>query len=457
MAMIVDPDDLNQATEIDITPYTSSGTLQLNIAGNLSTDGVSLQCLYSFLKEEWKSDTNLIKYPFPMLAITEEKFELINGWDFYDQDSKNLIRTGGWALKDTGGTTEEEYAGIITLGTLGATDQVYYQQMISGAYSNIVLQGAVNQAVKTYGDADHGNYDYRSYFKIFCREYQKSYASSQLSEIGVTTMTYQVYRFPVTNTSDAKITHDDVTVSGTTPYSGMSITWYGDSAQGRDIGGVTRNFHVIIDGNDGTAEQIYEFVQFYLRHPYEDIDAGVDVKIGKVTNELLRFVGDTLYTRLDSHGGVYIDNFQEIDKNRLIFVDDDGENRQFPYVAVLTIQFGDNLKNDAQAIWRVFFTNDDAGDNLGRDFGTSGCLTVLDADTATMSGLVGGASSTQLTYDYDGNEQRGYLSKGEDAPITVVAIGLATGQYISATGTIQQSTANVVSLVAALERNYINP
>lgn len=455
MAIITDPDNLNQTTEIDITPYTGSGTLQLNIAGNLSTDGVTLQCLYSFLKEEWKGDSNLIKYPFPMLAITEEKFELINGWDFYDQDSKNLIRTGGWALKDTGGTTQEEYAGIITLGTLGETDQVYYQQAISGAYSNIVLQGAVNQAVKTYGDATHGDFNYRSYFKIFCREYQKSYASSQLSEIGVTTMTYQVYRFPVTNASDAKITHTDGYVSGNTPYTGMGIEWY-ETPQGRDIGGTTRYFHVIIDGNSGAAEEIYEFVQYSLRQD-SDIDDGADTKVGKVTNELVRFVGDSLYTRQDETGGVYIDNFQEIDKNRLFFVDDAGETRQFPYVAILTVQFGDNLKNDTQAIWRVFFTNDDAGDNSGRDFGTSGCLTVLDADSATMSGLVGGASYVQLSYDYDGNEQRGYLSKGEDAPITVVAIGLATGQYISATGTIQQSTANVVSLVAALERNYVNP
>jgi hypothetical protein len=63
-------------------------------------------------------------------------------------------------------------------------------------------------------------------------------------------------------------------------------------------------------------------------------------------------------------------------------------------------------------------------------------------------------TSVNHSYDYDGNIQRGAGSEGKDAPITVVGIGLSTGQYVSATGTIQRSKANSVSLVAALERNY---
>ena len=49
MAVIIDPDNLNQNTEVSI--ITSSLTISLQIAGNLSTDGVTLQCLYSFLKD----------------------------------------------------------------------------------------------------------------------------------------------------------------------------------------------------------------------------------------------------------------------------------------------------------------------------------------------------------------------------------------------------------------------
>ena len=46
MALIFDPDDLNQGTEV--TFNTGAKTIALNLAGNLSTDGVTMKALYSF-------------------------------------------------------------------------------------------------------------------------------------------------------------------------------------------------------------------------------------------------------------------------------------------------------------------------------------------------------------------------------------------------------------------------
>ena len=88
MAKITDPDLLSQGTEVEF--ITGSLAIKLNrgqgsmtSSTGLSKDaGVSLQTLYSFIKEEWKNDDNLIKFPFPMISITSEQFELINGWNF---------------------------------------------------------------------------------------------------------------------------------------------------------------------------------------------------------------------------------------------------------------------------------------------------------------------------------------------------------------------------------------
>ncbi len=241
------------------------------------------------------------------------------------------------------------------------------------------------------------------------------------------------------------MTHNDATVSGY----GVSITWYA-TTQVRSIGGVNRNFHVIINGNNKTAEEIYEGVQRLLRQN-SDIDSGAGTKTGLVTNELLQFVGDTLKTKLDSTGGTYIDHFLTADVNRLVFVDDTGAERTFPYTAILTLQFGDNLKNDADAVYRVFYTTNPAG-----NYGTTNAVLVDDDTGADMSGNVSGASSVGLTFAYDTNAQGGRTA-GTDAAITVVAIGLSTGQYVKATGTIARSAANSVSLVSSLERNYENP
>lgn len=527
--LITDPDNLNQGTEVTIN--TSTKLITLSLSGNLSTDGVTLKCLYSFLKEEWKQDATLIKFPFPMTPITDEQFELVNTWNFQTGTTPTLIRTGGWALKDTNGVSQEEWAGIVSLGTLGSSDQVYYQQWSGGSATNIVLSGATNQAVKVYGDASHGNFDYRSYFKLFVREYAKTYGFSQLSDIGVTTMTYQVYRFPLTNTTDLKIAATDTVVDTTAPYTGMSITWFASPQTRTGFVGGSGNFHAIVSGNSGTAEQIYTFVQRQLRKN-TDIDSGAGTKTGKTTSSLLAFVGDSLGTLLYTTGeGTYIDNYSTSDTNRLSFTDDANAVRTFPYVAVLTIQFGDNLVNDTNAKYYVFFTNDDAGSNLGYDYGTSNAILVntnerftsverslssnvarvgvssahglTPGDGVSISGLtnplyngnyiittvpattaftyslvasnsgntadtsgivkpnmladVSGSTSVQHTFDYDGNLQRGTGSSGVDAPITVVALGLSTGQFVKATGTIARSTSNTISLVAPLERNYLNP
>ena len=432
MALIQDPDFLNQGAEVVID--TAASTVQLVATGNLSNDGVTLQALYSFLKEEWKADDSLIKYPFPMEAITGEQFEFKNGWTYADDTTRNLFRNGGFAVLNNDGTNAEEYIGVITLGSIGGSDQVYVQQEIDGASSDIVLTGAVNQCVKVYGDASNGDFDYRDYMKIFVREQAKQYAQSSHSDIGVSTFTYQAYRFPLANSDDLKVTHDDTTADAY----GITIDY--TTTVSRTIGASNYNFDVVIDGNNRTAEEIYEAVQSALRKN-SDIDNGVGTVTGKTADSLLKFVGDTLVTST----GVYIDNFQAVDTNRIEFYDNTGTLRVFPYVASGSITFNDNLVNDGNAIYRMFFSD---------GFGTAGALLV---DTNSGSGISGDitGSTVSFDFDYDGNVQGGRTA-GTDAEVTVVAIGLGTGQYVKATSTLTRSNANNISLVASLERNYAN-
>jgi hypothetical protein len=83
-------------------------------------------------------------------------------------------------------------------------------------------------------------------------------------------------------------------------------------------------------------------------------------------------------------------------------------------------------------------------------------LIVDDASGADMAGNVGGASSVVKSFAYSTNSQGG-RTPGTPAGITVVGLGLATGQYVKTTATIEQSTTNSASLVASLERQYQNP
>ena len=53
MALITDPDLLAQGTEVVFD--TANKTIQLVKAGDLTDDGITLQAVYSFCKEQWIS------------------------------------------------------------------------------------------------------------------------------------------------------------------------------------------------------------------------------------------------------------------------------------------------------------------------------------------------------------------------------------------------------------------
>lgn len=487
MPMIIDPDLLaDSATDlgaVEVFINTTAKTIKLNVVGDLSntgvqgSNGVTMKCLYSFLKEEWRLDPNsknLAAFPFPLVPITDEAFEFVDGWDFANDTTRYLIRTAGWTVKNTSGAVTQMWAGIVGLGSIETNDQLYFQQASGGSPVNFQLPGQVNQAVQILsdpnGDGTYGDgYDRRAYFKLFCREYAQTFGSANLSDIGVTTMASQAYRFPLATGADLKITHADTGIDANSdgtadvaPYTGMTITYYA-TPQSKTIGGTGYNFGIVVNGNGGRASEVYEFVQWSLRKN-SDIDAGAGSLIGKIADQLMYFVGDTLVVgRLNATtqptnplaggSGVYIDNLSALDANSVEFYDNTNTKRTNPYVAAIRINFGDNLKNDASAKYWVYFTT---LPGAGNDFGEAGALIVDDNSALDMAGDVSGLSYVDKTFNYDGNTQGGRTA-GTDAAITVVGIGLATGQYVKATGTIQRSNANSVSLVAALERNYLNP
>lgn len=465
MALINDPDQLNQGTEITID--TSALTFTLNEAGNLSADGVTGQALYSFLKEEWKDDPNLIKYTFPMLAITPEQFEIGNNgskfsdWKPANEATRKLIRTAGWREYDNTGGTLRDYLGVITLGNIDAVnkttgDVVYYAFSSDTASTQLTYAGAANEAVQVYGDAGNGGFDKRSdVLTVYIREQGKTYGQSSTTDIGVSSITYKVERFPLSEAADLKITATDTDITTTAPYTGMSITYH-QLAQPTTIGGVSSDFGITINGNNGTAEQIYEFAQYRLRQ-VSDIDSESDspTQVGNLQDQLLKFTGDNLETlaanNADGGGsGVKIENFDSQDTNRIKFVDNTGASVTFPFVSAGKLSFNVNLVNDASAEYYLFFN--DAGGNL---IDTNNAIIVNDKDGSPISGLISAQSEVSFTFDYDGNTQGGRTA-GTNADVTLRAIGLDTGQYVEATYTITRATGQNFPATAALERNYIN-
>ncbi len=201
-------------------------------SGGAITEGFTEQAHYSFSKEEWRVDTetfaddDLIRHPFPYEPITREQFEIGGGtthglWDWHSDDSRERVRTGGWAII-TGTTTSYEYPGVLTLGALDADSRVYFQQ--SGTHASpveFILSGTVNQAILSF---DAVNLDNRTFLKLFVRKKARTYAGSELSDIGVVTLESIVNRFPLTHVNDPAITADDAEIEGHDPWTNFTTT-----------------------------------------------------------------------------------------------------------------------------------------------------------------------------------------------------------------------------------------
>lgn len=85
--VVLNPDDL--LLDSDIIFNTEERVIEIKD----NSFSISLRCLYSFCKESWKTHPDLIKFPFPMAAITEDVFNMTYGWTF-SPGSENLLRHG---------------------------------------------------------------------------------------------------------------------------------------------------------------------------------------------------------------------------------------------------------------------------------------------------------------------------------------------------------------------------
>jgi len=211
---------------------------------------------------------------------------------------------------------------------------------------------------------------------------------------------------------------------------------------------------------EASLKQIYTKIQYLLRQA-SDIDATDQSVTGKTASLLLNFVGSSLkcgfYAPTNPNGGgtgVIVEGLQATDVNDIVFYDNSATAREYPYAAAGTLNFNPALTSGSTGYYRMYFLNDEAGDDAGYDYGTANAITVNDAEGTPITGTIT-ASSIAFSFDYDGNVQRGTGSDGEDAPIVVVAGNAGSAKPVVATGTITRSKAVSITLTAEVDRAYL--
>lgn len=454
MAKIIDPDDIIVDTEITID--TTAKTFTLNVAGNLiAKDGVTLQALYSKFVDLWLTAA-YNKYAFPMYVIDALSGQYVfgfdgstySGWKPADDATRQMLRDGGWSEYSSGGVLNRQYVGIVSLGNVSADAQLYYQRALGSAAINFTFSDEVNEGIQVYGDASNGDFDNRSYFKGYVREYGQKYRDSVLNDTGKTATSAYIVNLLLSNEDDLKIQATDVVVTGSSTYTGINVSYF-TSNQARSIGGVSYNFDTIINGQGEIAEDIYTKIQYLLRYT-GDINYTGDAggQTGKISSSLLSFVGETMYTA----SGVYIDNYLADDINRLVFTDKTNTQRTEPYTSAGTFSFNSNLTLSGNGYYRVYF-NDFVGGLSGFNYGAVSGVTVNDASDSALAGTIS-SSSISWTYAYDSNTQSG-RSAAADVGVTVVAGNAGYAKPVVTEYTITRSVGQNISLVAEQDRAYL--
>jgi hypothetical protein len=239
----------------------------------------------------------------------------------------------------------------------------------------------------------------------------KTFAQQGLADALATSLSNRAFIFGLGTVEDANITNTDAFIAGNAPYTGMSITFHStpQTRGAATLVGGARDFGIIVEGNGGTAQQIYEFIQYSLRQS-SDIDADADIAIGRTIDGLLRFNGSVLEfgsvdgglsfpTNPDNGGGVYCDNVAAADANNVKFWDDLNVLRSNKETIAVTLDFNDILINDTIAEGTLYYDRtvrtsvSDLVVNAGGTITSGGSnLPVLDAGDGAyirISGMTG--------------------------------------------------------------------
>jgi hypothetical protein len=453
MPMIIDPDSLNVGAELTLD--TAAKTFTLLAAGNLvAKDGVDGNALWSKFVDLWATATYQ-PFPFPMNKIDNRSGQYVfgrdpggsfNGWKPANDSTRQMIRNAGWSEFSAAGVLNRVYVGMVALASgFPSGAQFYYQRASGGVARNFTFTDAPNEAIQVLGDATNGNFDERAFFRIFCREYNYTYDSKDLAAIAESGTGAYKLALPVSVQAEvSKIVADDSTVAANAPYTGITVEYFATN-QNQTIGGGSYPFRRVIAANGGTLEQIYTKMQYQLRQA-TDIDSGAGSVIGKTADQLCYFVGDTLYTTL----GVFISGVAPADLNRVVFLDQNGVQRSYPYAAAGSLNFNSLLTQGGTGYFKLFFSTLPGASN---DYGESGAVVVDDDAIADIAGTITG-SSVSFTFDYDGNVQGGRTA-GTDAAVVLVAGNPGVAKPVVVPGIITRSKTVSITATAESDPSYL--
>lgn len=256
---------------VDRAYVASSGlTINTNVFANASTKKLGLttpttgQNWYSYMIEQWIAlgDTGeaYANKQFPLVTNGPNSITCLDGWEFdlttYSASITNLSRDG-LRYVNSSGTMTATWAALLSAG-VPSGEQVRYEQTDGGTVQSAAATGNIDQLIQVYGDASHGNFDYRGY--LVCKVQGDGLDQAEVDVIGqYGNLEDQLYVIALAPSSNG-IAAGTVTGITITDHGASPVTWN------------SKVFSITITDTTGhTGEEILQYVRGLNDFDYHDL------------------------------------------------------------------------------------------------------------------------------------------------------------------------------------------
>jgi len=439
--------------------------------------GIKFEAAYAFENQERKVDETLRQYD----RWTSGTFKFAGAYSYInskkpatDADRK-IIRGSGWNEYALDGGVDRIFFGNKGLSTIEAASQPYY--MLSSSANpdlntltpvDFAKPGQFDEAVQVYGstantpsDSGAGNFDTRAFEAVSIRTYGYNFdRKDTVNDLGIaelggysTGLAVNETQHLTTNTTD----HPLASVYNADSALQVGV-WQNMRIEEVDTPEVKSGFTQA----DGSFSWI-------LRNPngaslaqcvaYLDAVAAVDVDINAhAANTTYGKRVETWYTYSAAGkivprsgtgvGGLFIEGLVGNDKQDVIFYDDSGAMKSYPFYLSVVTTVGADAVSDLEAWFHTFFA---------ADYNTAGAVTVENSATNPVKGNVNASafrSGNNIVYefDYDGDTLGGTAGTNKNAVFVCEGDGGVT--QAKALYTLNNAAATVtVSCVPPVENN----
>jgi hypothetical protein len=451
------------------------GTNPTAEANPLTEDlGIKLEALYAFERQERRKDEVLRQYDvfFKGTFKFGGAYELINGRKFDDSDGSATslttddrfkIRSSGWIERNAAGVAGRIYYGSRSLGNIEATSQPYYQLSLGGVPVNFDKDGPIDEAIQVFGDAtidaNTTTFDTRTFLSNKVRTFGFNYDEKVLADSGVTEMDGYFSGFALgesVHLTSGAYTIADVYDTQISPWTGMTLEKLAVGQTETGFNEVDGDFTWVLHNTvPGTLNECVAFLDA-LAQTDDDIDSGaVTVTNGKRVDVWYTYsAAGKIVTQSGADTlGLFIENLPTADQQSIIFTDDIGATKTYPFVVSVEVSVGATAVADLLAWYHAFFLD---GPGAGDDFNTAGALTVQDTSSNLIKGNVAVnavANKIVWPFDYDGDTIGGPGGAATDKDVVFECEGDGGATAAKTVFTINRQTTVAATCAPSLETN----